>query len=145
MSTKEIQLLRKKFIIIAMFSFFLVMLFIGAVINTISFTVTTVSIRSTLTSISRNDGRSEEDSDKVDEKRPSLPTVVDAFSPISAVKASFSRVIIIFLSFPIMRMALWQNITATQIIPRRIISSNTMPRVFCSFPKTLEDTAPIII
>ena len=81
MSTKEIQLLRKKFIIIAMFSFFLVMLFIGAVINTISFTVTTVSIRSTLTSISRNDGRSEEDSDKVGEKRPSLPTVVDAFSP----------------------------------------------------------------
>lgn len=82
MSTKEIQALRKKFIVIAMFSFFLVMLFIGAVINTISFTVTTVSIRSVLTSIAENNGRADEDVEKEGNMtRPGLPTFFDAFSP----------------------------------------------------------------
>ncbi|MBP5281756.1 MAG: HAMP domain-containing histidine kinase [Lachnospiraceae bacterium] len=81
MSTKEIQKLRQKFIVIAMFSFFFVMLFIGIVINTISFIATNSSIHSTLENITINGGRLEERSLEDPEFRPSLPSFIEAFSP----------------------------------------------------------------
>ena len=81
MSTKEIQRLRHKFILIAMFSFFLVMLFIGAVINTISYAVTTISIHSTLETITENEGRLEDNIQSDQNVHPRLPSIVDAFSP----------------------------------------------------------------
>ncbi|MBO4921916.1 MAG: hypothetical protein J5372_08370, partial [Lachnospiraceae bacterium] len=56
MNTNEIQKLRRKFIIIAMLSFLLVMIFIGAFINISTHVVTVNSIKSTLKDISINQG-----------------------------------------------------------------------------------------
>ena len=81
MSTKEIQRLRRKFIMISMFSFFLVMLFIGLVINTISFSVTSISIHSTLENIAAKEGLSEDNLYDPQSIHPRLPSLVDAFSP----------------------------------------------------------------
>ena len=80
MNAKEIQALRFKFIKIAMFSFLLVMIFIGTVINTISYTVTAISIHSTLLSLSPGNAKQDEAMAQ-DEDRPRFPSVMDAFSP----------------------------------------------------------------
>jgi len=48
MNSREIKALRKKFIVIAMVSIFLAMLFIGATVNTVSLIVTRTSINRTL-------------------------------------------------------------------------------------------------
>ena len=83
MNTKEIRRLRRKFIIISMLSFFLVMVFIGVVINVSSHVVTVNSIKSTLHDISMNQGIRLEDEDGFyrDENGPFSPSITDVFSP----------------------------------------------------------------
>ena len=83
MNAKEIRKLRRKFIIIAMLSFFLVMVFIGVVINVSSHVVTVNSIKSTLKNISGNRGvRNDIKEDFESETgRPFDPSIWDVFSP----------------------------------------------------------------
>ncbi|MBR6476826.1 MAG: HAMP domain-containing histidine kinase [Lachnospiraceae bacterium] len=81
MSTKEIQKLRQKFILVAMFSFFLVMLFIGIVIVTISYTTTNFSIHSTLEKITKSGGKLQELDMDEPEFHPTFPSFIEAFSP----------------------------------------------------------------
>lgn len=81
MNAKEIQRLRKKIILIAMFSFLLVMLFIGAVINTISYAVTTISIHTKLESLMLSNGQNEESDAVQENRRPYSPSFLDAFNP----------------------------------------------------------------
>ena len=83
MNTKEIQRLRRKFIVIAMLSFFLVMVFIGVVINVSTHMVTINSIKSTLRDISMNQGirMDVEDSFYWDDNGPFSPSITDVFSP----------------------------------------------------------------
>ena len=83
MNTQEIQKLRRKFIIIAMLSFLLVMVFIGAFINISTHVVTVNSIKSTLKDISINQGiRADvEEAGYWEENMPFSPTWEDVFSP----------------------------------------------------------------
>ena len=82
MNAKEIQRLRRKFILIAMLSFFLVMVFIGVVINVSSYVVTINSIKTTLTNISRNQGiRTDDDIFSLPDNGPFTPSIEDIFSP----------------------------------------------------------------
>lgn len=83
MNTNEIQKLRRKFIIIAMLSFLLVMVFIGVLINISIHVVTVNSIKSTLKDISINQGiRADvEESFFREGNRPFSPTLEDIFSP----------------------------------------------------------------
>ncbi|MBO4414397.1 MAG: HAMP domain-containing histidine kinase [Lachnospiraceae bacterium] len=83
MNAKEIHRLKWKFIVTAMLSFFLVMVFIGVVINVSSHAVTVNSIKTTLANITRNQGvRDEYDGifDRSD-NRPFTPSIGDIFSP----------------------------------------------------------------
>ena len=82
MNTNEIRRLRRKFILIAMFSFLMVMLFIGAVINISSHIVTINSIKTALTGIEDNQGRRDDELFPEDESgRPFSPSFDEAFSP----------------------------------------------------------------
>lgn len=82
MNTNEIRKLRRKFILIAMFSFLMVMLFIGAVINISSHIVTINSIKTALTGIEDNQGRRDDELFPEDESgRPFSPSFDEAFSP----------------------------------------------------------------
>ena len=83
MNTKEIQKLRRKFILIAMLSFLLVMVFIGLLINISTHVVTVNSIKSTLKDISINQGiRADvEENSYWEGNRPFSPTLEDIFSP----------------------------------------------------------------
>lgn len=83
MNTNEIQKLRRKFIIIAMLSFLLVMIFIGAFINISTHVVTVNSIKSTLKDISLNQGiRADvKEAGYWEGNRPFSPTLEDIFSP----------------------------------------------------------------
>jgi len=82
MNTKEIQKLRRKFIIIAMLSFFMVMFFIGMVINVTSHTISINSIKSTLDSIEQNGGlREDTEITDQDMTKPFSPGIADAFAP----------------------------------------------------------------
>lgn len=83
MNTNEIQKLRRKFIIIAMLSFLLVMIFIGAFINISTHVVTVNSIKSTLKDISLNQGiRADvEEAGYWEGNMPFSPTLEDIFSP----------------------------------------------------------------
>ena len=83
MNTKEIHRLKRKFIIIAMLSFFLVMVFIGVFINVSSHVVTVNSIKSTLTNLLRNKGVRNDDEDifNREDNRPFTPSIGDVFSP----------------------------------------------------------------
>ena len=83
MNTKEIHRLKRKFIIIAMLSFFLVMVFIGVVINVSSHVVTVNSIRSTLENISNNQGVRDEDEEMFNrpDSGPFSPSIGDILSP----------------------------------------------------------------
>ncbi len=83
MNAKEIHRLKWKFIITAMLSFFLVMVFIGVVINVSSHAVTVNSIRSTLLNISRNEGVRDDFEGMFDrsDNRPFSPSIGDIFSP----------------------------------------------------------------
>ena len=77
MNAKEIRRLRKKFILIAMVSIFLAMLFIGAMINLVSFHATQREIRWTLNYIIENRGELQGDESSIIElfQNPSLPEV----------------------------------------------------------------------
>ena len=83
MNAKEIHRLKRNFIIIAMLSFFLVMVFIGVVINVSSHVVTVNSIKSTLRNISGNQGVRNDIDERFDREggRPFSPTISDVFSP----------------------------------------------------------------
>ncbi len=81
MNTKEIHALRRKFIIIAMLSFLLVMVFIGTVINIMSYTVTVRSIKSTLNNIKESEGKMNDAPEVGEGDMPFMPTFFDAFSP----------------------------------------------------------------
>lgn len=82
MNTKEIKKLRRKFIFIAMISFLIVMLFIGAVINISSHIVTINSIKSTIKKIELNHGHRDDILFPEDESgRPFSPSFDEAFSP----------------------------------------------------------------
>ena len=83
MNTKEIQKLRRKFILIAMLSFLLVMVFIGVFINVSSHVVSVNSIKSTLSNLLRNQGVRNEDEEifNRDDNRPFTPSIGDVFSP----------------------------------------------------------------
>lgn len=81
MSTKEIHALRRKFIIIAMLSFLLVMIFIGSVINLVSYTVTVRSIRNTLYNIGESNGMISDAPEMGEGDMPFMPSFSDAFSP----------------------------------------------------------------
>ena len=81
MNTREIKQLRRKFIMISMFSFLLVMLFIGAAINTISYAVTTISIHTKLQSIALSNGLTEETTEIKEDRHPYSPSFLDAYNP----------------------------------------------------------------
>ena len=86
MNTKEIQRLRKKFIIISMISVFLVMLFIGGVINFVVLTVTRRAIRSTVYSIAARNGEISEMNEPEENMGKEngmmgFPSFAEAFSP----------------------------------------------------------------
>lgn len=81
MNTKEIQRLRNKFIVISMVSVFLVMLFIGGVINFVVLTVTRRAIRSTVYFIAERDGEIQEEMMRKDDERMGFPSFSEAFSP----------------------------------------------------------------
>lgn len=81
MNTKEIHALRRKFIIIAMLSFLLVMVFIGTVINIVSHTVTIRSIKTTLNNIRENEGKMNDFPEMGENGAPFNPGFFDAFSP----------------------------------------------------------------
>ena len=79
MNAKEIKKLRKKFIGIAMLSFFLAMAFIGGLINVTNFIVTQAEINWTLDRIVENGGELENGA--ADRNMPRASSVVDIFSP----------------------------------------------------------------
>lgn len=79
MNKKEIERLRRKFILIAMISVFLVMLFIGGIINTVSIVTSRSAIKSTLQNIIENDGDSQENMEPFSGEKPSAPSMSDAF------------------------------------------------------------------
>ena len=81
MNTKEIHALRRKFIIISMLSFFLVMVFIGTVINIVSYTVTIRSIKTALNNIRENEGKINDLPETGENGAPFDPSFLDAFSP----------------------------------------------------------------
>ena len=81
MNAKEIRALRRKFIIIAMLSFLLVMVFIGTVINVMSYTVTIRSIKSTLNNIKQSEGKINDTPEVGEGDMPFMPSFFDAFSP----------------------------------------------------------------
>lgn len=81
MNTKEIHALRRKFIIIAMFSFLTVMVFIGTVINVVSHTVTIRSIKNTLNNIRESEGKLNDTPEIGEGDMPFMPSFYDAFSP----------------------------------------------------------------
>lgn len=81
MSAKEIIRLRRKFIIIAMATFGLVMLFICTAVNATTITVNRVSIMSTLNRISAVDSDDIENIiDTFYDPEGDMPTIVDIFS-----------------------------------------------------------------
>ena len=79
MNAKEIQRLRRKFIRIATGSFFLVMVFIGSLINVAYYAVTQAEINWTLDRITEN--RSAFDSETEAKRPPNSFSVVEIFSP----------------------------------------------------------------
>ena len=81
MNTREIKKLRRKFIMISMFSFLLVMIFIGGAINTISYAVTRISIHTKLESITLGNGLVEETTEFRDNSRPYSPSFLESFNP----------------------------------------------------------------
>lgn len=81
MNTKEIHALRRKFIIISMLSFLLVMVFIGTVINIVSYTVTIRSIKTALNNIRENEGKINDLPETGENGAPFDPSFLDAFSP----------------------------------------------------------------
>ena len=81
MNAKEIHALRRKFIIIAMLSFLMVMVFIGTVINIMSHTVTIRSIKNTLDNIRESEGKINDTPDIGEDGAPFNPSFYDAFSP----------------------------------------------------------------
>ena len=101
MNVKEIKALRLKFIIIAMISFFLVMAFIGTVINITSHMVTINSIKSTLANIRINHGNIIDMPDFGDDGVPFTPSFSDAFAPKYRHNHYFYMVNKIFFCFTI--------------------------------------------
>ena len=79
MNAKEIQHLRRKIILIATVSFFLVAAFIGGLINAATFAVTQREINWTLERISENRGAFENENDRHDP--PNTFSVVEIFTP----------------------------------------------------------------
>ncbi len=75
MNTREIKALRKKFIVIAMVSIFLAMLFIGATINTGSLVVSRIALNKTLDSLADNAGKDDQES----QEPPGKPSIYDLF------------------------------------------------------------------
>ena len=84
MSEKEIQKLRRKFIFLSMFSFVMVMLFIGGVIMTFSYIATSYTIKRRLEGISGINGsfNNEDIYDLITAgDKPKLPSFSEAFAP----------------------------------------------------------------
>ena len=81
MNTKQIHALRRKFIIIAMLSFLMVMVFIGAVINIVSHTVTIRSIKTALDNIRESEGKLNDLPKTGEGDLPFDPSFYDAFAP----------------------------------------------------------------
>ena len=79
MNTREIQRLRRKFILIATASFFLVTVFIGSFINAANYAVTQREIDWTLDRISENSGVFENENDR--HNPPDTFAVAEIFSP----------------------------------------------------------------
>ena len=79
MNAKEIQKLRRKFILIAMVSFLLVSAFIGALINVATYAVTQREINWTLDRIAENHGIFENENDR--REPPDTFAVSEIFSP----------------------------------------------------------------
>ncbi len=79
MTAKEIQKLRRKFILIATASFFLVSVFIGSLINLANYAVTQAEINWTLERISENRGALENSADA--HTPPDSLSIIELFSP----------------------------------------------------------------
>ena len=88
MNAKEIQKLRKKFILIATVSFLLVTVFIGSLINVANYVVTQTEIDWTLERISENSNSFDSSSDQ--HSPPNTFAVVEIFSPAYQ-RSSFYR------------------------------------------------------
>lgn len=80
MSSKEIRILRNKFIRIAMTSFLMVILFVGLLINIVTYVVTQREVKWSLEQLARQQAAVEEAYDEM-YPFPDMPSFIEVFSP----------------------------------------------------------------
>ncbi|MCR5703670.1 MAG: HAMP domain-containing histidine kinase [Eubacterium sp.] len=81
MNTAAIKQLRKKFVLIAMLSLFLAMLFIGLMINVANYNTTKIMLKQVMTHIIENDGELNEEEVHYEHSFKRGTGILDAFTP----------------------------------------------------------------